>query len=114
MLCVTTGWRFGVPKGLFPTRKRCRHHAGDIETSLMLHFRPRPRAQEKVANSCVLVRMENEFSFCARPACMRTLDRAGHPSGRRRGRRLAARPRRASNGGVQAERFIELLRAGTV
>jgi creatinine amidohydrolase len=41
MLVVTTGWRFGVPKGLFADQE-AQHgiHAGDIETSLMLHFRP--------------------------------------------------------------------------
>ena len=41
MLCVTTGWRFGVPKGLFSDQETLHGiHAGDIETSLMLYFRP--------------------------------------------------------------------------
>ncbi|WNJ89027.1 creatininase family protein [Bosea sp. 685] len=42
MLTVTTAWRaFGLPQGLFADLD-ANHgiHAGDIETSLMLHFRP--------------------------------------------------------------------------
>jgi creatinine amidohydrolase len=42
MLAVKTSWsRFGVPAGLFSDVEQ-RHgiHGGDIETSLMLHFRP--------------------------------------------------------------------------
>lgn len=42
MLVVKTSWsRFGVPDGMFSEIER-RHgiHGGDIETSLMLHFRP--------------------------------------------------------------------------
>lgn len=42
MLVATTHWqRFGLPEGLY-TRFETVHgiHAGDIETSLMLHFRP--------------------------------------------------------------------------
>jgi creatinine amidohydrolase len=42
MLAVKTSWsRFGVPTGLFSEVEQ-RHgiHGGDIETSLMLHFRP--------------------------------------------------------------------------
>jgi creatinine amidohydrolase len=42
MLCVATHWqRFGLPAGLYaPIEDRHGIHAGDIETSLMLHFRP--------------------------------------------------------------------------
>lgn len=42
MLAVTTAWRaFGLPQGLYADLD-ANHgiHAGDIETSLMLHFRP--------------------------------------------------------------------------
>jgi creatinine amidohydrolase len=41
MLCVKTSWtRFGHPEGMFSELER-RHgiHGGDVETSLMLHFR---------------------------------------------------------------------------
>lgn len=42
MLAVKTSWmRFGVPQGLFSDDEaRIGIHGGDIETSLMLHFRP--------------------------------------------------------------------------
>ena len=42
MLAVKSSWmRFGVPDGLFgPEEMRYGIHGGDVETSLMLHFRP--------------------------------------------------------------------------
>ena len=42
MLAVKTSWeRFGRPEGLFsPWEERYGIHGGDVETSLMLHFRP--------------------------------------------------------------------------
>jgi creatinine amidohydrolase len=42
MLAVKTSWsRFGIPDGMIPEVER-RHgiHGGEVETSLMLHFRP--------------------------------------------------------------------------
>jgi creatinine amidohydrolase len=42
MLAVKTSWmRFGTPEGMFPdSEHRYGIHGGDVETSLMLHFRP--------------------------------------------------------------------------
>jgi creatinine amidohydrolase len=42
MLCVKTSWsRFGHPDGMFSEVERRRGiHGGEVETSLMLHFRP--------------------------------------------------------------------------
>ncbi len=42
MLCVATAWsRFGLPAGLFPPEEALYGiHGGDVETSIMLHFRP--------------------------------------------------------------------------
>jgi creatinine amidohydrolase len=42
MLCVRASWGgFGQPEGLFSAReRRFGIHGGDVETSLMLHFRP--------------------------------------------------------------------------
>jgi creatinine amidohydrolase len=42
MLCVKTSWsRFGHPDGMFSDVERRRGiHGGEVETSLMLHFRP--------------------------------------------------------------------------
>jgi creatinine amidohydrolase len=65
MLCVATHWhRFGLPPGLYGTIED-RHgiHAGDIETSLMLHFRPElvrmHEAKTFVSNA---VAIEQEFT----------------------------------------------------
>jgi creatinine amidohydrolase len=65
MLCVATHWhRFGLPAGLYSAIEE-RHgiHAGDIETSLMLHFRPElvhmHKANTFVSNAAV---MEQEFT----------------------------------------------------
>jgi creatinine amidohydrolase len=52
MLCVATHWRrFGLPTGLYDAVED-RHgiHAGDIETSLMLHLRPELVRMEKAQN----------------------------------------------------------------
>ena len=52
MLAVTCAWsRFGRPPGLFtPQEEAVGIHAGDIETSLMLHFRPDLVDMSKAAN----------------------------------------------------------------
>jgi creatinine amidohydrolase len=52
MLAVHTHWmRFGYPAGLFDAQEMAHGiHAGDIETSLMLHFRPDLVRRESAAN----------------------------------------------------------------
>ena len=42
MMAVKTSWmRFGLPEGMYPdSENRYGIHGGDVETSLMLHFRP--------------------------------------------------------------------------
>lgn len=42
MLAVKTSWmRFGLPDAMYPdSESRYGIHGGDVETSLMLHFRP--------------------------------------------------------------------------
>lgn len=49
MLAVKTSWmRFGLPGGLFSeTEQQFGIHGGDVETSLMLHFRPETVAMDK-------------------------------------------------------------------
>lgn len=66
ILCVATHWRrFGLPAGMYPPIED-RHgiHAGDIETSLMLHFRPdlvrMQKAKNFVSNA---IAMEQEFAY---------------------------------------------------
>lgn len=50
MLAAVTQWRrFGLPEGMFSAREMAHGiHAGDIETSLMLHFRPDRVRPEKI------------------------------------------------------------------
>lgn len=52
MLAVKTSWsRFGTPEGLYSDlEKRHGIHGGDMETSLMLHFRPDLVRMEKAQN----------------------------------------------------------------
>jgi creatinine amidohydrolase len=66
MLAVHTHWmRFGYPAGLF-TEEEISHglHAGDIETSLMLHFRPGLVRRDAIANFVpASIEMSQEFKF---------------------------------------------------
>src|SRR3546814_5186803 len=65
MLVATTQWnRFGVPDGLFPADElRYGIHAGAVETSLMLHFRPELVRLDEARNFVsYAVHMESEFT----------------------------------------------------
>jgi creatinine amidohydrolase len=65
MLCVPTQWkRFGLPAGLYDALEE-RHgiHGGDIETSLMLHFRPDLVHMDKAKNFISsAIAIEQEFT----------------------------------------------------
>ena len=66
MLAVKTSWmRFGLPEGLFSaTETAYGIHGGDVETSLMLHFRPELVAMDKAENFVSAVtRAEKEFDL---------------------------------------------------
>ena len=66
MLAVKTSWmRFGVPENMYPDDEmRYGIHGGDVETSLMLNFRPdlvdMAKAQDFVSN---VARAEREFNL---------------------------------------------------
>ncbi len=86
MLVVATAWhRFGRPEGLFDAEE-VRHgiHGGDVETSLMLHFRPdlvrRDRASDFVPAS---VEMARDFAWlrATGPAPFAWMTEDLHPSG---------------------------------
>lgn len=65
MLCVATHWRrFGLPAGMYtPLEDKYGIHAGDIETSLMLYFRPELVRMDKAKNfASSAVAMEKEFT----------------------------------------------------
>ena len=66
MLAVKTSWtRFGVPEGLYTDAEmRYGIHGGDMETSLMLHFRPDLVEMAKAENFVSSVeRAEAEFAL---------------------------------------------------
>ena len=66
MLAVKTSWqRFGRPEGMYPELED-RHgiHGGDVETSLMLHFRPDLVEMTKAENfASNVARAEQEFEL---------------------------------------------------
>jgi creatinine amidohydrolase len=74
MLAVTVSWhRFGYPEGLFSATER-QHgiHAGGVETSLMMAFRPDVVREDEIRDfPPVTLAMEQEFAFL----------RAGTPAG---------------------------------
>jgi creatinine amidohydrolase len=114
MLAVTTGWRFGLPKGLYSNQEALHGiHGGDMETSLMLHFRPDLVRTEKVKNFVPSsVRMENEFKFL-RPTGLHAhgwIAQDIHPDGAAGDASIATAEKGKITAEFQAERFIELLR----
>ena len=64
MLAVKTSWtRFGHPDGLFPPRELAHGiHGGDVETSLMLHFRP-DLVDMRAAENFASIAAETEQNF---------------------------------------------------
>jgi creatinine amidohydrolase len=64
MLVVKTGWtRFGYPEGLIsPTEQRHGIHGGEVETSLILHFRPELVDMSK-ADDFISVAAQDEAEF---------------------------------------------------
>jgi creatinine amidohydrolase len=66
MLVVLASWhRFGAPDGLFSAHEQAHGiHAGEIETSLMLNFRPDlVRTAEAADFTSKSVEMEREFNW---------------------------------------------------
>ena len=66
MLAVKTSWqRFGRPTGMYSEiEERYGIHGGDIETSLMLHFRPDLVKMDKAENfPSAVMRAEKEFDL---------------------------------------------------
>ena len=116
MLCVQTQWRrLGLPDGMFDAVETTHGiHAGDIETSLMLHFRPDLVKMEKAENfvtNAVVFERENAFLRPTGPAApfgwiapdLNAKGACGDASRAtaEKGKAVAAH---------QAERFVHLLR----
>ncbi len=114
MLAVIASWsRFGYPVGLF-SGAEIKHgiHGGDIETSLMLAFRPDLVRRERIGNFApATLAMERDFKQlnATRPAGFGWMAQDIHPSGAMGNASLAtaAKGETAANHGAKA--FLELL-----
>ena len=72
MLAVHTSWsRFGKPEGMYSVAEAVHGiHAGDVETSLMLHFRPDLVRKDKAQNFVSSAQQWRRSSpTCAPPEC---------------------------------------------
>src|SRR5262249_5579071 len=109
--------RFGLPPGLFGEQEAAVGiHAGDIETSLMLHFRPDLVRMDKAQNFApTTIGMANEFDLL-RPtgfSAFGWIAQDLHPSGAAGDASLATGERGRAPGEFRAGEFINLRRAVT-
>lgn len=115
MLVAVTHWRsFGLPDKMYDAVES-RHgiHAGDIETSLMLQFRPELVHMDRAKNfvSSALA-MENEYVHL-QPAGTHAFGWIAqdlHPDGAVGNASIATAEKGAQTGAHQVDGFIELLR----
>jgi creatinine amidohydrolase len=114
MLAVKTSWqRFGRPSGMFPELED-RHgiHGGDVETSLMLHFRPdlvdMGKADNFVSN---VARAEQEFELLRHTGAHAFAWIAGdlNPQGVVGNAAIASAEKGKLTAEFQAEGFVRLL-----
>lgn len=115
MMAVKTSWtRFGRPAGMYPELED-RHgiHGGDVETSLMLHFRPdlvdMSKAKNFVSN---VARAEKEFEFLRQTGTHAFAWMAGdlNPNGVVGNAAAATAEKGRLTAEFQADGFIRLLR----
>ena len=115
MLAVTVSWsRFGYPEGLFSAQE-IRHgiHGGDIETSLMLAFRPDLVRMELAGEfTPASVAMEREFTWlnAGRPAAFGWMAQDLSASGAMGNASLASAQKGESAASHGVTAFAELLR----
>jgi creatinine amidohydrolase len=115
MLAVVAAWRrFGLPPGLYSeTEAAVGIHAGDIETSLMLHFRPDLVRMERAENFApTSIEMAETFRHL-RPTGFTAFGWIAqdlHPSGAAGDAARATAEKGRATAEYQALRFIELLR----
>ncbi len=114
MLAVKTSWqRFGRPAGMY-TELEDRHgiHGGDVETSLMLHFRPdlvdMPKAQNFGSS---VARAEQDFALLRHTGTHAFAWMAGdlNPNGVVGDASIATAEKGAATARFQAEGFVRLL-----
>lgn len=115
MLAVTTAWRaFGLPQGLYADLD-ANHgiHAGDIETSLMLHFRPDLVDMSKAGHfkPSTIDMAEGGYKWL-RPTGLHAhawMAQDVHPSGAAGDASLATAEKGKATAAFQAKGFVELL-----
>jgi len=115
MLAVKTSWqRFGRPEGLYSEREnRYGIHGGDVETSLMLHFRPDLVDMDKAEDFVSKVeRAEKEFALLRHTGTHAFAWIASdlNPNGVVGEANLATAEKGRLTAEYQAEGFIQLLR----
>lgn len=115
MLAVTTAWRaFGLPPGTYDEMD-ANHgiHAGDIETSLMLHFRPDLVDMSKAGRfEPLTVEMAQDGYTWLRPTGLHALAWMAqdvHASGAAGDASLATAEKGKATAAFQAKGFVELL-----
>jgi creatinine amidohydrolase len=115
MLAVSCSWsRFGRPPGLYTDEELAVGiHAGDAETSAMLHFRPDLVRMEKAENFApATIQIAKEFDYL-RPTGFTAFGWIAqdlHPSGAAGDASLATAEKGCLTAEFQAEAFIKLLR----
>jgi creatinine amidohydrolase len=114
MMAVATAWRrFGLPPGMYADLDAVHGiHAGDIETSLMLHFRPDLVKMEAAGTfTPVMVPMEAEYRYL-RPTGMHAfawMAQDVHPSGAAGDATLATAEKGRLTAELQADGFLAML-----
>jgi creatinine amidohydrolase len=115
MLVVACSWRrFGLPPGVFGDQEAAVGiHAGDIETSLMLHFRPDLVRMDKAENFApATIEIAREFALL-RPtgfSAFGWIAQDLHPSGAAGDASLATSEKGRATAEFQASELIKLLR----
>jgi creatinine amidohydrolase len=115
MLVVTSSWRrFGIPPGLYSDQEAAVGiHAGDIETSLMLHFRPDLVRMDRTENFApATISIAKEFDIL-RPTgftAFAWIAQDLHAAGAAGDASLATAEKGRATAEFQALEFIKLLR----
>jgi creatinine amidohydrolase len=114
MLAVIASWsRFGYPDGLFSPQEILHGiHGGDVETSLMLSFRPDlVRCEEMINFISATVEMERKFKQlnATRPAGFGWMAQDLHPSGAMGDASIATATKGELAAVYGAKAFLELL-----
>jgi creatinine amidohydrolase len=114
MLVIMASWhRFGAPDGLFSAHEQAHGiHAGEIETSLMLNFRPDlVRTEEAADFASRSIEMETEFNWLrvGRPTGFGWMSQDLSASGAMGNAQAANAQKGEACAGYGATAFIELL-----